>query len=81
MLTAEQVRAQVGDVRAGADGPLNLNFFCHPALEDEPSRQAHWLERLAPYYASLGLDPRATTTAASRTPFDAAMHFAARGLH
>jgi nitronate monooxygenase len=72
-LSIEKIREQVGTIGARAAGPINLNFFCHPSVEDEPSRQAHWIERLAPYYASLGLDPRATTAAAGRTPFDAAM--------
>jgi nitronate monooxygenase len=71
-LSVEKIREQMGDIGARAAGPINLNFFCHPALEDEPSRQGHWLERLAPYYASLGLDPRAATAATGRTPFDAA---------
>jgi nitronate monooxygenase len=31
MLSAEQVRTQVAEVRAAAKGPLNLNFFCHDA--------------------------------------------------
>jgi nitronate monooxygenase len=72
-LSVEKIREQVSTIGARAAGPINLNFFCHPALEDEPSRQAHWLERLSPYYASLGLDPRAATPAPGRTPFDAAM--------
>jgi nitronate monooxygenase len=72
-LSVEKIREQVGAIGARVPGPINLNFFCHPALEDEPSRQAHWMERLEPYYASLGLDPRATTAAAGRSPFDATM--------
>ena len=29
MLSPEEARAQIEEVRARAAGPLNLNFFCH----------------------------------------------------
>ena len=29
MLSPDQVRAQVAEVRARTDGPFTLNFFCH----------------------------------------------------
>jgi nitronate monooxygenase len=72
-LSVEKVREQVGFIRERTTGAINLNFFCHPPVEDEPSRQSSWLERLVPYYVALGLDPRAAAPTSSRTPFDAAM--------
>jgi nitronate monooxygenase len=69
LLTADAVRAQVAEVRAGAEGPLNLNFFCHslPAPPDETA----WRALLAPYYAEEGVAPGDPPPL--RRPFDAAM--------
>ncbi|MDV3459087.1 nitronate monooxygenase family protein [Sphingomonas sp. HF-S4] len=69
LLTPEQVRAQVGEVRAAVSGPLNLNFFCHrlPAPPDDTA----WRALLAPYYAEEEVtsgDPPPL-----RLPFDDAM--------
>ncbi|MBO9713573.1 MAG: nitronate monooxygenase [Sphingomonas sp.] len=70
MLTPEQVRAQVAEVRAAASGPLNLNFFCHTLPEPAPDERA-WRALLAPYYAEEGVEPGPPP--ALRRPFDAAM--------
>ena len=72
MLSAEKVREQVGLIRAKVAAPINLNFFCHTPLADEPQRAVAWRQRLVPSYVALGLDPLAPVTAASRAPFDAA---------
>lgn len=70
MLSPDQVRAQAAEVRAAADGPLNLNFFCH-TMPDEQDDSA-WTALLRPYYEELGIagpvDP-----APLRKPFDSAM--------
>jgi nitronate monooxygenase len=70
MLTADQARREVTAFRASADGPLNLNFFCHvmPAPPDE----TEWRARLAPYYAELRVDVAAPPPPL-RLPFDEAM--------
>lgn len=55
MLSPEEVRQQVADVRARAGGPLKLNFFCHemPAdVDDSP-----WRALLRPYYDEYGVEP------------------------
>ena len=69
LLTADQLRGQVMEVRAAVPGPLNLNFFCHdlPPLPDETA----WRTLLAPYYAEEGVMPGAPPPL--RRPFDAAM--------
>lgn len=70
MLSPDQIRAQTAEVRAAANGPLNLNFFCH-TMPDEPDDSA-WRALLRPYYDELGIagpvDP-----APLRKPFDSAM--------
>ncbi|MDB5219079.1 MAG: 2-nitropropane dioxygenase [Myxococcaceae bacterium] len=71
MLSAEKLREQVALIRARVAAPINLNFFCHTPLADDPQRAAAWRERLASEYVALGLDPRAPSAAASRAPFDA----------
>ena len=70
MLAPDEVRSQVGEVRARAAGPVNLNFFCHlmPGEVDE----APWRALLAPFherYRPAG-EPAAGPV---RRPFDEAM--------
>lgn len=69
MLSAEQVRAQVAAARARANGPLNLNFFCHrmPAGVDDSA----WQALLRHYYDEFGVERG--NGGAPRLPFDAQM--------
>ena len=73
MLTAEKAREQVNIIRQRVSAPVNMNFFCHKAVDADPQREAGWKQRLAAYYRELGLDPAAPVNAANRAPFDAAM--------
>lgn len=70
MLSADQVRAQVAEVRAAAPGPINLNFFAHTM--PERIDDAAWRSALEPYYREYGIEG-AGPPAAVRRPFDAAM--------
>ncbi len=70
LVTPAQAVEQADAVRGEADGPLNLNFFCH-SLE-APSDDAAWRALLAPYYAEYGVGPPAVPPPL-RLPFDAAM--------
>jgi nitronate monooxygenase len=72
MLSAEKAREQVNSFRQRVSAPVNLNFFCHTAVDADPAREAKWRQRLAPYYREHGLDPDAPVNAANRAPFDAA---------
>ncbi|WGS23636.1 MULTISPECIES: nitronate monooxygenase family protein [unclassified Bradyrhizobium] len=72
MLSAEKAREQVNIIRQRVKAPVNMNFFCHKAVDAEPAREATWRQRLAPYYRDYGLDPNAPVNAANRAPFDAA---------
>jgi nitronate monooxygenase len=69
MLTPDEAKAQAAAVRAGADGPLNLNFFCH-VLPDGADDSA-WRALLAPLYEQAGVT--AGDALPSRRPFDTAM--------
>ncbi len=71
MLDPERIDAEVERIRAATDRPFNLNFFCHVPAAPDAAREAAWRDRLAPYYAELGLDPGAAVPAAVRAPFDA----------
>jgi nitronate monooxygenase len=73
MLSVDKAREQVNIIRQRVSAPLNMNFFCHRAVEADPKREARWKQRLAPYYEELGLDPAASANAGNRAPFDAAM--------
>ena len=72
LISAERAREQVKIIRQRVSAPINLNFFCHKAVDADPAREAVWRQRLAPYYRELGLDPTAPINAANRAPFDAA---------
>src|SRR3954454_17764360 len=73
MISADKAREQVGILRQRVSAPVNLNYFCHTAVDADPAREAGWKRRLAPYYEELGLDPAASVNAANRAPFDEAM--------
>ena len=47
MLSVEKAREQVNIVRQRVAAPVNMNFFCHSAVEADPAREAGWRQRLA----------------------------------
>jgi len=73
MLSVEKAREQVNIIRQRVSTPVNMNFFCHNAVDADPQAENGWRKRLTAYYQELGLDPAAPVTAANRAPFDAAM--------
>ncbi len=73
MLSADQIRAEIGVIRQRTQMPYNMNFFCHQPLVAEPAREAAWRDRLAPYYGEFGLDPADVAPAPNRAPFDETM--------
>src|SRR5438067_13455060 len=72
MLNADQVREQMGRIRARTRNPINLNFFCHSPPVLNNAREEKWRDRLAPYYHELAIDPAAPIPTSNRTAFDAA---------
>ena len=75
LLSPEQVRGQIAEVRSRANGPLNLNFFCHriPAEVDDTA----WQALLQPYYEEYGVEQG--NGGALRLPFDEEMCRGRRG--
>ena len=71
MLNPEQVRSEMGKIRARTKNPINLNFFCHAPPVPNNTRDARWRDRLAPYYRELAVDPAAPIPSSNRTAFDA----------
>src|ERR1043165_3124278 len=72
MISPDKAREQVKIIRQRVSAPINLNFFCHEAVEADAAREAAWRRRLATYYREHGLDPAAPINAANRAPFDEA---------
>ncbi len=69
LLSPDQVRSQVAEVRQRTRGPLNLNFFCHRMPEGVDD--SAWRVLLQPYYDEFGVE--AGNGGALRLPFDAEM--------
>lgn len=69
MLTPEGTRQELQVVQQGTGRPFNVNFFVHKAPVVDAARDARWRQRLAQYYAELGLAPDAKGP--SRAAFDA----------
>jgi nitronate monooxygenase len=69
MLSPQQVREQVAELRSRVSGPFNLNFFCHrmPQGADDSA----WRRLLQPYYEEFGVAPGNGGT--MRLPFDSEM--------
>jgi nitronate monooxygenase len=72
MIAPDKAREQIKIIRQRVSTPINLNFFCHEAVDADPARESIWRQRLAPYYQEHGLDPAIPINAANRAPFDAA---------
>ncbi len=68
LLTADQMRAEIGMVRQQAPGPLNVNFFCHTPPTPDPAREQAWRSRIEALYGPIPEGPEG----AQRRPFDEA---------
>lgn len=77
MLAPEELLSQVGQVRARASGPINLNFFCH--LTPGEADEGPWRALLAPFYERYRPAPE-SAAGPVRRPFDDAMCEAVEAL-
>jgi nitronate monooxygenase len=73
LISPEKAREQINIIRQRVTAPVNMNFFCHNAVDADAKRETGWKAWLAPYYKEFGLDPSAPVNAANRMPFDEAM--------
>ena len=71
MLSLEVIRQELVTIRSLTDKPYNVNFFCHTPPTPDAAREAAWRQRLAPYYAELGVDAGTVRPGPSRAPFSA----------
>jgi len=69
MLAPDAMRKELAAIRAATSRPVNVNFFCHVAPVPDATREAHWRELLAPYYAEFGIDPATIPAGRGRIPF------------
>lgn len=70
MLAPDALRAELATIAAATGKPINVNFFCHTQPQVDAARDAAWRAALAPYYAELGIDPKAISAGAGRLPFN-----------
>src|SRR4029078_4296183 len=68
ILTPKKAREQVTITRQRVSAPINLNYFCHKAVDADPRREAGWKQRLAPYYKEVGVDSGGSLKADQRAP-------------
>ena len=71
MLSHDALRSELAILRANAQGPYNVNFFCHTSPIPDPEKEKHWRQTLAPYYTEFDIDPSKATPEQARTPFSA----------
>jgi hypothetical protein len=72
MLTPDTMRDQIAKFRARTDKPVNVNFFCHEVPVRDNAREAHWRDRLEPYYQRARSRSLGPVPSSNRLPFDAA---------
>src|SRR5262249_10852080 len=70
LLSTEQMRASLDQIRAANSKPINLNFFSHLDPSPDPAGMMAWRSALALYYVELGLDPADPISSSNRAPFD-----------
>ena len=73
MLAPDALRTELQTLRERAQGPWNVNFFCHTPPEADAAHEARWREALRPFYDEAGLDPDRVPAGAGRVPFSHAV--------
>src|SRR4030088_1906834 len=56
MLSVEKAREQINIIRQRVSAPVNMNFFCHTAVDADPQREAGWKPRLGPHFKERCVD-------------------------
>lgn len=73
MLSPEALQAELQMLRDQAQGPWNVNFFCHTPPQVDDVAEARWRQALQPFYAEAGIDPTSVPAGAGRVPFSHAV--------
>ncbi len=73
MLSTEALQAELHMLRGQAQGPWNVNFFCHTPPEPDAAAETRWREALRPLYDEAGIDPADVPAGAGRVPFSHAV--------
>ena len=68
-LSPDQIRDGVAAFRARTRKPLNCNFFCHVEAPQDVVKDHAWLERIAPYFAELGVEAPSLPLPQGHPPF------------
>jgi nitronate monooxygenase len=71
MLGPDAMQSELAAIKARADRPFNVNFFCHAPPTPSVEREAAWRAALAPYYKECGIDPDTIQPGPGRRPFSA----------
>lgn len=69
MLSPQQLRNELTQLRRLTDRPFNINFFCHTPPVPDADRETRWRSALAPYYAEYGIDALLIAAGPGRNPF------------
>ena len=70
LLSLEQMRSELEDIRRRTSRPIHVNFFCHTPPRIDATRERLWRQRLQRYYEELGFDQNAQVAGANRASFD-----------
>jgi len=70
MLSADQMRSELGTIAKNCAKPFNVNFFCHTPMPLDDERERRWRAELAPFYREHGIDDDSIAPAQERKPFD-----------
>ena len=68
-LSLDALRAELKAIASATSNPYNVNFFCHPAPDQNPERETEWRELLRPYYEEFGIDISTIPSGPGRAPF------------
>lgn len=68
-LSPEALRQELTLLSAQAQGPWNVNFFCHTPPPHDPVREQAWLDALRPLADRLGTSLPSGQAVAGRAPF------------
>ena len=72
MLSVDDMKRELGSIRARTSRPFNVNFFVHRPPSPDPARESAWRATLASFYGEYGIDASTVPAGRGREPFSAA---------